>query len=365
MNASGIFSRALAFAAKNERKLGGLLFALGFLIDLLTFGSFPVETVNYFFLTYLVFAAVSALGAHYFAGAALSPSEPWWRRWLSVIFPLAVQYAFGGLLSGFFVFYAANSFLAVSWPFILVLAAIYFGNEYFRMYKHYLVFQATIFFFALYAYAIFGLPLLIGTIGPWTFLGSTLASLAAFAVFIWLLRLVNPRRLKEGMRHVVASVGAVVIVVSASYFSGLIPPIPLAVADSGVYHALERVPGGYRVLREESPPWWQLSAPVARVVPGAPLYAYSAVVAPVRFGTTVVHRWERHVSGTGWIIENRISFPVTGGREGGYRGYSLKTNLAPGKWRVSVETQGGQVIGRIRFDIERANTPPALIEETL
>ncbi len=339
-----------------------MLFAIGFLTDFLTFGLLPVEVVSWFFLAYLSLAAVCALGAHAFA--MVPDNATWWRRALHVVFPLGVQYAFGGLLSGFVVFYTAHSVVAASWPFLLFLALVYIGNEYFRMYKHFLVFQTSLFFLTLYAFAIFALPLLMGTMGPWIFLGSTALAAGIFALFLLLLRIVNQGRYKESRRQIAGASAGIILVITASYFAGLIPPIPLALADSGIYHSLIKVPGGYRVEGEAAREWWDVRTPIVHQAPGNLLYAYSAVAAPISFSSTVVHRWEREQDGR-WVTESRISFPISGGRAGGYRGYSVKEGLSPGKWRVSVETPGGAVIGRMRFDIESADVVPALIEKTL
>ncbi len=358
----GSFSTLLSWAAKNERKLGAALFAIGFLTDFFTFGLLPVQVVSWFFAAYLTLAAVCALGAHAFA--VVPENATWWRRTLHIVFPLGVQYAFGGLLSGFVVFYTAHSVVAASWPFLLFLALVYIGNEYFRMYKHFLVFQTTLFFFTLYAFSLFALPLVLGSLGPWIFLGSTVGALLLFGIFLFLLRSVNKKRFNESIRQITGSTILIVVLANAAYFTGAIPPIPLAMKDGGIYHSLVKVPGGYAVTGEPAPPWWDLRAPVVHEAPGELLYAYSAVAAPISFSSTVVHRWERNVNGK-WVTESRISFPISGGREAGFRGYSVKGDIAEGTWRVSVETPGGAVIGRIRFDVVRAAEPPALIEETL
>lgn len=365
MPSPGIFKKALTFAATHERRLGAALFAFGFIIDLFTFGLLPPGVVSYFFIAYLFLAAGSSIGAHYFAGIAQNEKESWLRRTLSVGFPLLVQYAFGGLLSGLVVFYAANSFIAASWPFLLLLAVMYLGNEYFRMYKHYLVFQTTLFFFTLYAYSIFGLPLLLNTLGPLVFVGSTLLALCIFAVFLYLLHLANKGRLKTALKQIYISTGVMVALVVGSYFAGLIPPIPLALGDTGIYHSITKIEGGYRVSREEEKPWWNIFPPTIHHVPGRYVYVYSAVAAPIRFGTNVSHRWERNIPGKGWTIDSEVSFPIAGGREGGYRGYSMRSNLIEGPWRVSVVAPGGQIIGRIYFEIDVVEELPALTQETL
>ncbi len=355
-------NKLIAWAARNERRLGAALFAFGFLTDVLTYALLPVGLATIAFTAYLVLAGASMLGAH--VTADWHDAEHPRKKAIAVLFPLVALYALGNLFSGFVIFYAKNSVIGVSWPFIVILILLYAGSEYFRMYKHYLVFQTTLFFFALYAYAIFALPLITGTIGPWTFAGSTLAAGLVFSLFLLVLWTVNHKRFLDNARQTVAASGVIIAVVVASYFSGLIPPIPLALKDAGIYHSLVRTIGGYRVTTEPLKPWFDITPTRVHPTPGETLYAYSAVAAPGNLTGTIVHRWE-HRDGSTWVTESKISFPISGGREGGYRGYSAKENLSSGKWRVSVETPGGQVVGRLYFIVESAGTRPALTEVTL
>ena len=46
---------------------------------------------------------------------------------------------------------------------------------------------------------------------------------------------------------------------------------------------------------------------------------------------------------------------IFGGRDGGYHTYSIKGNIIPGLWRVDIETERGQIIGREEFKIEFSN----------
>ncbi len=67
----------------------------------------------------------------------------------------------------------------------------------------------------------------------------------------------------------------------------------------------------------------------------------------------MVHRWQYYDDETrSWVTASALSFSIHGGRSDGYRGYSVKRSLTEGKWRVSVETVRGQVLGRIPFTIE-------------
>ena len=86
--------------------------------------------------------------------------------------------------------------------------------------------------------------------------------------------------------------------------------------------------------------------------------------APTDFGTEIVHLWQYFDNNNKkWINSSRIKFPIVGGALRGYRGYSFKTNVTPGAWRVDVATLRGQVIGRVNFKVETVkNEPPLVIE---
>lgn len=345
------YNSILKFATANERKLGAVLFAFGFLTDLFTFGTLPIEIVNWFFVTYLILAGVTIIGSHTIT--TFKTRDAWWKKTVAALFPLGVQYAFGGLFSGFVVFYARSSVFSVSWPFLLLLALVYAGNEYFRKEREHFIFQTLLFFIALYAYTIFALPLLSHSIGPVTFIGSTAAALVLFGLFLLALYYIHRVRVLESARFLGSAVIATTLIITSSYFLGLIPPLPLALTDSGVYHSVERVSGGYKVQSEAQAPWWHIGAPTLHITPGASISGFSAVHAPILFSSAVVHRWEHYDEKKGkWVTESKISFPISGGREGGYRGYTTKSVLAEGKWRISVETHSGQTIGRIRFNVE-------------
>lgn len=354
--------KLLAWAQKNERHLGVVVFVGGFLTDVLTFTLLEVSVVNLFFIAYLTLAAVCTFGSHLlFARRQTGQSRL--ERGLAVIFSLGAQYAIGGILSGCLIFYTKSAALAVSWPFLVLIAIVFIGNEYFRKYREHLIFQTVLLFFALYAYAIFALPIYVNQLGPLVFAGSTLLTLVLFLLFLYALKRASAARLSENIRPIIIAAASIVMVVSGAYMTGLIPPLPLTLRDSGIYHGLVREGADYRVSAEAARAWWDLGTPTFHYAPGETAVAYAAVFAPVKFSTSVVHHWERYQEGDGWIDQGRVAFRISGGRDGGYRGYSEKSNLAPGKWRVTVETLEGQVIGRIRFNAEQVTTPPPLHTE--
>ena len=82
------------------------------------------------------------------------------------------------------------------------------------------------------------------------------------------------------------------------------------------------------------------------------LVAFTPVGAPAALRQPIEHRW-RH---EGRVVSTvRLPTPVRGGRPGGFRTYSRKTDFPPaahGRWTVDVVTASGQLIGRLRFQVD-------------
>ena len=358
-----MIQKVLAWAQRNERHLGALVFLWGFITDIITFVFLDISLVNILFAAYLGLAALAIFLTHFLSSRPPEKSSVRYKSAL-VLLPLLAQYLIGNLLSGFLIFYTKSSVLLASWPFLILIAAIFIGNEWFRRYKDRITFMAVLLFFTTYAYAIFALPLFVLSLGAYVFLGSTAIALISFGVFLVLLYKAGRLKLAESILPIVGSCLLITVLVSSAYFSGLIPPIPLTLKEGGIYHSVERVGGQYILQGEKEPPWYDLRTHVVHIAPGESLSAFTAVFAPIRFGTVVVHRWQRYNEAKGvWVTYSKIAFPIAGGRTEGYRGYSETANPLPGEWRVRVETENGQVIGQMRFRLERSETPPVLHEE--
>ncbi|MBA1146917.1 DUF2914 domain-containing protein [Ectothiorhodospiraceae bacterium WFHF3C12] len=85
------------------------------------------------------------------------------------------------------------------------------------------------------------------------------------------------------------------------------------------------------------------------------LYAYTAIRAPRGLGEDVFHVWHHD----GRVID-RIRLHIEGGREAGYRAWTHKRHFpaeAAGRWKVQVITEGGQLIGVLRFTVEAMSGP--------
>ena len=147
------------------------------------------------------------------------------------------------------------------------------------------------------------------------------------------------------------------------YFANVIPPIPLSLREAGVYHSVERLEDNKYELQQEEQSFLEKITPGQKIhiTDGGKVYVFSSIFAPADLKANIIHRWEYYNPKLEkWVVRDRLSFPIKGGRDAGYRGFSVKSNVEPGKWRVSVETERGQVMGIIKFEIQEVEDKPKL-----
>ncbi len=285
-----------------------------------------------------------------------------------MLLPAATQFALGGLWSGFLVFYARSAVMAASWPFLLLLAGFLVGNETFRKYHSRLVFSSLLLLFAIYSYAIFVVPVFTHSIGKLTFITSGVIAAAVFLLFLRLLKSIGAARFRQSRPQLLLGAAGIFAAMNAFYFFDILPPLPLALANVGVYHSMKHVGAVYNATAEPET-WYNsvgLEPAVEHVSPGQPLYLYSAVFAPIKLTTRIAHRWQWYDSARSrWVTQSLVAFPINGGRDGGYRAYSIKSNPKPGDWRVDIRTEDGRLVGRLKFDVAQAPAPVATDAKTL
>lgn len=355
-----IFQKLRQFYFKYERHITTAAFVVGFVVDNLTLTRVDLLFDNLVLLSYLLVATASIL---FFNITSVTTTTGFFGSVRSLV-PLAMQFAFGGLFSGFFIFYTQSASLATSWPFLLLLLLLLIGNEVLKKRYSRFVFQVSMLFFVLFSYLIFFFPILLHEISARVFVLSGVVSLLAIGALLGLLLRVMPAREQEWKKTLTASIGGIFLFVNIFYFANIIPPIPLSLKEAGVYHSVTRtVDNAYMVSYEQNkwPLFFGQTSSTFHKNPGEWVYFYSSVFAPTDLDTNIFHSWQYYDESTGkWKEWSRIGFPITGGRDGGYRGYSMKTNVVPGLWRVQVETARGQILGRVKFTVVESPEPPIL-----
>ena len=274
---------------------------------------------------------------------------------IAPILPVVAQFAFGGLFSAFVSLYSRSAAFVGTWIFVAALVVLLLGNERFRKLYVRFSFQISLYFFALFLFLIFFLPVVLHKIGTQMFLLSGLIAILCISLLLLVLSRVSPEIERRERTRSARSIAVIWFVITALYFSNAIPPLPLALKDAGVYHGVTHLSDGTYVTQGENHQWYEAFLPVAatyHALPGEGALVFTSVFAPTGLSTQILHVWQWYdpVS-KAWITRNTLSFTISGGRDGGYRGYSRTFNLTPGKWRVNVVLPSGSVIGRVSFEV--------------
>ena len=279
-------------------------------------------------------------------------------------YPMAIQFLLGGLFSAYTIFYSQSASLTSTAVFFGVLVAFLVANEFLRDRLSNMRLLVSLYAVVCFSFFTLFLPVLTGLMNTIVFLlGAVLSCLVALRVVELIYQGVPNRSRKEVALTSLPAIGMIVVLVGF-YFLNWIPPVPLSLKFGGIYHKIAKADDTYQLSFERA--WykfWKRSDDPFRGED--PVYCFTAVFAPVALRTTIYHHWQyRPVGGKKarpFLTADRIPLTISGGREAGYRAYTVKQSLKPGDWRVDVETEDGRVIGRVNFRVEpREGEPPEL-----
>jgi hypothetical protein len=353
-------ARARNWYKKFERPISSISLVGGFIFDAVTLTRIDRFWDNLWVAGHLVIVATCIFLVNVRGGEAAVAEDPEKAEfWLVNV----MQFFFGGLLSTYLVFYFRSGTIAASWPFLLILAVAFVANE--SMKRHYarLIFQTGLLFLSIYAFAIFILPVIMNRIGADVFILAGIVSLALIWLFIALIAAFARERVAKNRTPRIILVLGIFIAVNLMYFYNLIPPIPLSLKAGDVYHTLTvNAPGKYTVTHEDQGWFGFLKlADDIHIVPGDSLYAYSAIFSPTDFNVQIMHVWQWYnPNAKSWQTMSRVTLPVIGGSDGGWRTFSIIDSPAAGAWRVNVETTQGAAIGTLHFTVINAREEPSL-----
>jgi hypothetical protein len=349
-----------------ERYVSPIALVSGFLADnFILLKRVDFLQTNAILLCYLVVAAVGIVLVHMIEAGKIRNTH---LVHASPLILIAMQFAFGGLFSGYLSLYSRSASLAISWIFVFIIAALLLGNERFtRLYARF-IFQISLYFTVLFSFLIFFLPVVVHRIGPALFVLSGVTSLFIMTIFLWVLNRIVPDIVRRDLALTVPIVVVIYCLFNALYFSNLIPPLPLALKEAGVYHTITRDRDGTYHLLAEQVPWYESYLrynTTYHATAGEDVYVYSAIFAPSGLSTSILHEWQYYDdTARAWVTTSILHFGIVGGRDGGYRGYTIKSAPTPGRWRVNVITEYGQLIGRISFTVVASSSTAPLIPST-
>jgi hypothetical protein len=260
----------------------------------------------------------------------------------------ALQFCFGSLFSALVIFYFLSSSYLPGFLLVLALVALLVLNEFLESQYHRFTITWTLFGTCSILFFNFALPQLVHSIHPFWFFVSTAAGVG----LIYGLKALSPKA-KGSLWPILGTAGALVLL----YLVNAIPPVPLVKKNIAICRNLERVDGRYLAEMEKPPVYafWRRSESVVRQRNGEKIFCFTSVFLPTGIQCTLYHHWYySDPRRKEWVEASRIGFPVSGGRKDGFRGYTYKRNLAPGAWKVLVETESGRVLGTLHFRAEAA-----------
>lgn len=358
-----------SFLITHEKSVIFYAIFLGFIVDGFTLPRIDILWGNVLLFTYLLVAFISLFLINLNSYSEIRYS---FLRRIVPVLPFFTQFSLGALFSGYFIFYARSASFSLTWLFLLILIALLFGNDFLKNRYQRFEFQTGILFLATFFFTIFYVPIVMKEIGMTPFLVSGVVSLVLIAVFVAMSSRVLGENFKKVRNTVFFIVLGVYGFINLLYVANVIPPIPLALKESGVYHTLTKSPDGTYLVLSEQKTWFDFKEYYAPTVfyryGGEPVYFFSAIFSPADLNTTILHEWQYFdVASDTWVTTDRLRFEIAGGRDQGYRGYTFKQSMSPGLYRINVITKEGQILGRTQFRVidvdQKQNLSPKILGE--
>ncbi|MDT7044230.1 DUF2914 domain-containing protein [Candidatus Nitronereus thalassa] len=271
----------------------------------------------------------------------------------------ALHFLFGSLFSAYAIVYSRSASLNSSAIFLGVIVIVLVANEFYHHRFSTLTLQVTLYALVTFSFFTFFLPVVTGYMNTLVFLlGVGLSIAVVFRVVMLTYRGVSVPNPWSPVLTGLPAIGLVAIF-TGFYFLNWIPPVPLSLKFAGIYHQVEKIEDSYHLTFEEGP-WYNFWKDTDDVIRGeGPAYCFISVFAPVRLETTNYHHWQYRPTSTietekarPFHTTDRIPITISGGREAGYRSYTVKNHVNPGDWQVTIETEDERIIDRIEFSVK-------------
>jgi len=347
------FLDSRAFVQKHQRFIPVISFFAGFTWDSVTITRIDAVSDNLIIGLYLILLGILIiLTLRSEQNHLEKPLLIKYSHW----YPTGIQFFLGGLFSAYVVFYFKSASFTKTAIFLGLLIVVLVATEFLKnkMTNTYLV--ISLYFLAAFSFFIFFIPVITGYMNTFTFIAGSLAGLMPpFFILSYLYRTKLISSKKQYQKHL-GLIGGIFLIMIFSHQLNLIPPVPLAMKDAGIYHHVSKNDStNTYILKHEKPKWYQFlkkDDSEFHYQETDSIFCFASVFAPTRLTKRIAHEWQYYFERKGeWVVTDRTTYRLTGGRDGGYRGYTFKKNIEMGEWRVDVITDDDQILGRIKFEI--------------
>jgi predicted small secreted protein len=341
-----------AFVQKHQRFIPVFSFFAGFTWDSVTITRIDEVSDNLIIGLYLIllgFLIILTLNSE--NNRLKKPLLIKYSQW----YPTGIQFFLGGLFSAYVVFYFKSASFTKTAIFLGFLILLLVVNEFLKnkLTNTYLV--ISLYFLASFSFFIFFIPVITGYMNMFTFIAGSLAGLMPpllILSYLYRKKLISSK--KQYQKHL-GLIGGIFFIMIFIHQLNLIPPVPLAMKYAGIYHHVSKnSTENIYLLKYEKPAWYQFfqtDDAEFHYQENDSVFCFASVFAPTRLTKAIAHEWQYYSEIKGeWIVTDRTTYRLTGGREGGYRGYTFKKNLEMGEWRVDIITDDDQILGRINFE---------------
>jgi hypothetical protein len=341
-----------SFIGKHSKYAPLLFFIGGFIFDSLTLGRIDRVYDLFVLCSHMTLLSITLYLYN------LGDDGKWKNTFLEryeEYFPLAIQFFFGGLSSAFVIYFSRSVSLSKTASFFTILVLLLIANEFLkkRISNKYL--QFGVYYFISFTFFTFMIPVFMKELNTDIFLISGAVSLVSTLALVIFIYGKSPSTRKEvHLGKMIVIIIAIYGTLNLFYFLKLIPPVPLALDKGIVAHTIAMDNNKFIVSyeSEDSYIFWRKHKMDFSYRPNENVYIFTSIFAPTDLKKSIFHRWKWYNETTKkWEIVEDIGYDITGGRDGGFRGYTYKNNVKPGEWKVQVLTNEEQVLGVIDFKI--------------
>lgn len=358
--------QSITLYQRHQRYVPALFFFSGVAWDSATLDRIDALFDTVFLLTYIiVLGGLVFLALLVERGDIKNEKLLKYRTW----YPPAIQFFLGALFSAYFIFYLqSTSIQSEGIVFIVVLLVLLVANEFLhnRLLNPYLLF--ALYYLACVSFFIFFLPTVFKDLSYWVFLLSCLVGLVITGMMLFLLKKKQAFRRKKPVYYIASILVVLFTMLNLFYMKNWIPPVPLSLRAGDVFRDVERQGDGF-VLSYATPEWykfWVDSDQEYFYAEGDTVYAFAAIFAPTELETNIFHVWNHFdPDQEDWVQTDEIAVEIEGGRNTGYRTYTRKRFVTPGKWRVDVKTEDQRILGRIPFNIIQVDSTVTTLSQRI